>query len=133
MNGKFLPSGEVERDTLDWGQMGWLSRPSTTGAGKLAVIDVTLNPGKGHNFHKHPDQEEVIYLIDGKIEQWIEEEKRELVPGDSVFIAADVVHASFNIGSGPVKLIAILGPCSGPEGYALVDVADQEPWSSLRS
>jgi hypothetical protein len=28
--------------------------------------------------------------------------------------------------------LAILGPCVGPEGYELVDMADEEPWKSLR-
>ena len=42
MNGKFLPGVEVERDELEWGSMGWLSRPATTGAGDLVVIEVVL-------------------------------------------------------------------------------------------
>ena len=95
---------------------------------------MTLETGQGHagGFHKHPEQEEVIYVISGSIEQWIEQEKRQLCSGDSVFIGADVVHASFNDSGGPAKLLAILGPCIGEEGYALVDVFEEEPWRSLR-
>jgi len=132
MNGKFTPSDEVEREELDWGMLGWLSRPPTTGAKDLTVIEVNLTPGFGHNFHKHPDQEEVIYVIEGEIEQWVEQNKRMLKPGDSVFIKTDVVHASFNVGDEPAKLLAILGPCVGKDGYELVDVADQVPWNALR-
>jgi len=132
MNGKFVPSNEVEREQLDWGTLGWLSRPPTTEAKELTVIEVSLTPGFGHNFHKHPDQEEVIYVIEGEIEQWVEQNKRILKPGDSVFIKADVVHASFNVGNNPAKLLAILGPCVGEGGYEMVEVADQAPWNSLR-
>ncbi len=71
-------------------------------------------------------------MIDGEIEQWIGQQKRRLGPGDSAFIGADVVHASFNAGDSNAKLLAILGPCVGSGGYELVDVADQEPWVSLR-
>ena len=132
MNGTFVPSSEAEREQLDWGVLGWLNRPAATGAKQLVVIEVELMPGFGHNFHKHPDQEEVIYVIDGQIEQWLDKNSEVLTSGDSVFIGADVVHASFNISDKPAKLLAILGPCVGDGGYELVEVFDQEPWKSLR-
>jgi quercetin dioxygenase-like cupin family protein len=132
MTGKFVPASEAEREQLDWGVLGWLSRPSSTKAKDLTVIEVNLKPGFGHNFHKHPEQEEVIYVIEGEVEQWLEQEKRLLKPGDSVFIGADVVHASFNISSQPAKLLAILGPCVGEGGYVSVEVGDQAPWNTLR-
>lgn len=133
MMGKFTHSAEVEREELDWGVLGWLSRPPATGAKDLTVIEVNLMPGFGHNFHKHPDQEEVIYVIDGEIEQWLDNESRTLQPGDSIFINKNVVHASFNVSKAPAILLAILGPCVGENGYELVDVADEEPWKSLRN
>jgi quercetin dioxygenase-like cupin family protein len=112
--------------------LAWFSSPTASNAKDLVVLEVNLSSGGGHNFHKHPNQEEVIYVIEGEIEQWIEREKRLLKAGDSAFIGADVVHASFNVSNRQAKLLAILGPCVGPEGYELVDVAGQEPWASLR-
>ena len=132
MSGKFITTEKMERDTLDWGVMGWVSRPSTTNTKDLVVIEVTLEPGGGHNFHKHPEQEEVIYVLEGKVEQWLKDEKQILGQGDSVFIPADAVHASFNAFDQNAKLLAILGPSVGEEGYQLVEVYDQEPWSNLR-
>ncbi|MBI1924765.1 cupin domain-containing protein [Candidatus Poribacteria bacterium] len=132
MSGKFIPAAQAEREKLDWGTLAWLSRPTTTEAEQLVVIEVNLSPGYGHNFHKHPEQEEVIYVIEGSIEQWLRQEKRMLQPGDSVFIPADTVHASFNVSSRPAKVLAILGPCVGPEGYQLVDVSGDAPWNALR-
>jgi hypothetical protein len=44
-----------------------------------------------------------------------------------------MVHASFNIGDSDARIIAILGPCVGGEGYELVDVAAEEPWKGLRA
>lgn len=132
MIGTFVPAAEAEREQLEWGVLGWLSRPTATGAKQLVVIEVELMPGFGHNFHKHPDQEEVIYVIEGQIEQWLDKNSRVLESGDSVFIGADVVHASFNVSDKPAKLLAILGPCMGEGGYELVEVFDQDPWKSLR-
>ena len=132
MISKFISSKEVEREELDWGSLAWFSSPAASNAKDLVVIEVTLSPAGGHNFHKHPNQEEVIYVIDGEIEQWVDQEKQTLRPGDSAFISADVVHASFNVSDRNAKLLAILGPCVGSEGYELVDVAKQEPWASIR-
>jgi quercetin dioxygenase-like cupin family protein len=132
MNGRFVLSTDVARETLDWGQLGWISRPAMTEAQTLTVIEVTLEAGHGHNFHKHPDQEEVIYVMSGQIEQWLETDKQILKAGDSIFIKPDVIHASFNTGSETARLLVSLGPCTGPDGYELVDVADQAPWNALR-
>lgn len=132
MGGKFVIAAETEPETLDWGKLAWLSHPPSTGAKQLTVIGVTLAPGKGHDFHKHPDQEEVIYVVAGSVEQWVDREKRVLGPGDCAFIPADMVHASFNVGTSEAKIVAILGPCVGDGGYELVDVAGEAPWSGLR-
>ena len=132
MTGTFMMSSETPVETLDWGKLRWMSHPPSTGAGQLTVIEVNISPGEGHDFHKHPDQEEVIYCISGKVEQWLDREKRIFGPGDSVFIGVDVVHASFNVGEEDAQLLAILGPCVGDEGYELVDVTDQSPWNALR-
>jgi len=132
MAGKFVIASQTRLEVNDWGRLGWLSNPPNTGARQLTVIDVNLDPGKGHNFHKHPDQEEVILVVAGKVEQWVDREKRILGPGDSAFIPADVVHASFNVGTSAAKIVAILGPCVGPIGYELVDVANDAPWKTLR-
>ena len=130
---KFIIRTETPREQLDWGTLGWLSHPPTTNNKNLTVIDVELFPGKGHDFHKHPDQEEVIVCVKGTMEQWVGEEMQMLKPGDAVFIPADEVHASFNIGDDNAYALAILGPCVGEIGYEVVEVAVQAPWNSLRS
>ena len=132
MAGKFITVGESQRETLDWGTLRWLSNPPSTGAKDLTVINVTLGPGKGHDFHRHPDQEEVIYVVAGSVEQWVDREKRVLGPGDSAFLPAGMVHASFNVGSSDASIVAILGPCVGATGYEVVDVSGEEPWKELR-
>jgi len=130
---KFIMKSDVPRETLDWGVLGWVSNPPNTHNKHLTVLDVELLPGLGHDFHKHPDQEEVIFVIKGKVEQWIGQEMRILGPGDSIYIDADVVHASFNVGDEPASVLAILGPCVGDVGYEVTEVANEAPWNSLRS
>ena len=130
--GQFLKTGDVAETALDWGRQRWLSNPETTKAEQLAVVEVVVEPGKGHNFHKHVDQEEVLYVIAGQIEQWIDKEKQTLGPGDAVHLPANVVHATFNNGTEDAKFMAIIGPCVGDEGYQVVELGDEAPWNTMR-
>ena len=129
---RFVTAKEAERETLSWGSLAWISRPELTGAKLLTILEATVTEGNGHNFHKHPDQEELIYVISGRVEQWLESEKRILGPGDSIFIPKNVVHCTFNIFAEDARTLAILSPCVGPQGYESVDMSEQEPWKSSR-
>jgi quercetin dioxygenase-like cupin family protein len=94
-------------------------------------VEGVLFPGKGHNFHRHPQQEEVIFVISGSVEQWVDKRKELLGPGDAAFIARDVVHASFNVGDSEAKILAIFGPSVG-DGFETVDMSSETPWKELR-
>jgi quercetin dioxygenase-like cupin family protein len=76
--------------------------------------------------------EEVIYVLSGRAEQWVDREKRMLGPGDIAHIPKGVVHGTYNAGSDPLEFLAILSPAkiSGP---ALIDVSEDEPWRSVRN
>jgi quercetin dioxygenase-like cupin family protein len=132
MPGKFVLAKDTPKEANDWGKLQWICNPPGTGAQQITVIGVSLAPGKGHDFHKHPDQEEVIYVVAGTVEQWVDREKTMLGPGDSAFIPAGMVHASFNAGSGEASIVAILGPCVGSIGYEVVEMAGEAPWNELR-
>ena len=130
--GRFITQGDIVRDQFEWGEAGWVSRPELTGSRALCVMDVTLAPGAGHPFHRHPDQEEIIWVREGRIEQWLEQDKHELGPGEAVYIEKDIVHGSYTLGDEPAKLTVILTPTAGEGGYEVIDVFEQEPWASLR-
>src|SRR4051794_10801588 len=128
----FVKQGDVEQDEFDWGTIGWRCRPANTGSKQLVVMDVTLEPGEGHDFHRHPGQEEMIIVRAGRVTQYLERVSAQLGVGDSVYIDGDVVHASFNEGDETVHLQVVIGPSLGDEGYGLVDVSGEDPWASLR-
>lgn len=133
MQGRFLFAHDLEKEALEWGERRWFSLPQLTNANSLVVVEVSLQPGFGHNFHLHPNQEEIVFVLDGEIEQWLEQEKTILKTGDSTFIPANVIHASFNTSEKPVRVLAILGPAVGEDGYEVVEVADRSPWNTIRN
>lgn len=129
--GGFKTGDSLARDEHDWGVAAQISGPRDGLAG-IVTIEATFLPGKCHDFHRHPGQEEVIYVIEGTIEQWLGEEKHVLSAGDSVVIPASGVHATFNDSGSAAKILAILSPAVGDDGYGVEDVSADEPWSALR-
>ena len=127
----FVKQDDVRQEQFDWGAIGWRLVPDA-GSKHLVIMDVTLEPGGGHDFHRHPGQEEMIVVSRGEITQYLEREHTQLGPGDSVYIGEGVVHASFNDGSETAHLQVVIGPSLGEGGYGLEDVSGEEPWASLR-
>jgi quercetin dioxygenase-like cupin family protein len=128
----FVLAGDVPTEVFDWGSAGMRCFPRGTGCRTFVVMDVRLDPGYSHAFHRHPDQDEMIVVLSGRITQYLERESAELGPGDSVYIDRGVVHGSYNDFAEPAQLQVVLAPPVGDGGYVAVDVSGEEPWASLR-
>lgn len=128
---RFVTSENMLVEELPWGPHDWLIRPDIVAAEKLLLVRVHMPPGTGHAFHRHPEMEEIIYVLEGQAEQWVDRERRILGPGESAHIPQNVVHGTYNAGSMTLRFLAILSPAkiSGP---ALIDMSLEEPWKSLR-
>ena len=59
----FKAADEIVRDEHDWGTFAAVSSPAD-GAERIMTVEATFLPGKSHAFHRHPNQEEVIYVLD---------------------------------------------------------------------
>ena len=129
---RFVLKGDVPVEEFEWGSAGMRAAPPGTGCESFVVMDVRLDPGFFHAFHKHPDQDEMIVVTRGVATQYLEQESRQLNVGDSIYIDKDVVHATYNDGDEPVELQVILAPPVTDGGYVAIDVSAEEPWATLR-
>ena len=130
MTERFITPANLQTEPSPWGPHEWLCRPGLTDADKLLMVRVLMPVGTAHQFHRHPTMEEIIYVISGTAEQWVDREKRLLGPGDMAHIPMDVVHGTYNAGADTLVFLAILSPAKF-EGPALVDVHEEEPWRTL--
>ena len=94
-------------------------------------VRAQLPPGEAHNFHFHPKMEEILYILSGAAEQWAEREKKIMRAGDSFYVPAGIIHATFNPGPEPLEFLAILSPADSG-GPVTIEVSAEEPWKSLR-
>lgn len=131
IKGQFFTKQNTVKETLERGTHYWFSRPDITESKDLIVTRVDVEPGGGHPFHIHPTMDEVIYILSGKAEQWIEKESKTLGAGEAVFIPKKMVHATFNESDETLSFLAILSPAADLEG-SMVYVNEDEPWKSLK-
>jgi len=110
---KVFPEKKIPFYPVDWGRTKELvSRTPPEGAAKSERVMVKITeylPGYVHEFHSHP-QEEIILVLEGKGFSETKAEKKEIGPGDVVFIPADEVHATHNPGDVPLRAFIIKCP-----------------------
>ncbi|MBK1828050.1 cupin domain-containing protein [Haloferula rosea] len=127
----FITEADAIKEDFEGRTNYWMCRPEITNAKDLQVCRAVLPPGKGHDFHRHPENEEAIYVLEGEIEQWVGEQSQRIKKGECAHIPADVVHASFNRSDQDAVILAILSPGS-QKGPLAVDMFEEEPWASIR-
>lgn len=126
-----MQAGDVRRERDPWATVEWLCREDLVGAEQLLLVRATIKAGRSHPFHRHPNREEIIYVIAGRAEQWVEEEFRVLQPGEMALIPQNAVHGTYNPFEEDVTFLAILAPSNAP-GPDIVDVSKEEPWTTMR-
>jgi mannose-6-phosphate isomerase-like protein (cupin superfamily) len=61
--------------------------------------------GKGGYGHRHKTQEEIYFVVSGRLEFKLGEEVAELGPGTAVRVAPEVVRSVWNEGPGDAELV----------------------------
>lgn len=109
----------------------WHYNPEITKLADTILVKVVMPKNGFHNFHRHPEMNEILYILKGTAEQWVENEKHILKAGDSVYIDLNVVHATFNAGDEELEFLAILAPADGWEA-GTIDEYMNLPYSKYR-
>ena len=109
----------------------WYNSPDMVKDTNVLFVRCQMYAGQAHRFHRHPQMEEILYVLSGTAEQWVEKEKRVMTAGQSLYLPANVVHGTYNIGKDTLDFLAILSPAKSA-GPGTVDVSEEEPWKSLR-
>jgi quercetin dioxygenase-like cupin family protein len=106
---RFIQIEDATREINPWTHNEWLCRPDLVNAEKLLLVRANMAPGHCHPFHYHPHREEIIYVLYGRAEQWVGEEKRILSAGEMAHIPAGTIHGTYNPHHEPLVFLAIHG------------------------
>lgn len=128
---RIVKFSEAEVEQLPGKTHFWQCKPGMVADTNLMFVRAQLPPGEAHRFHFHPKMEEILYILSGTAEQWVEKEKRIMKPGDAIYLPAGLIHGTYNVGSETLDFLAVLSPAKS-EGPVTVEVSEEEPWKSLR-
>ncbi len=97
------------REAFDWGSMTWLLDGESFPGADLSLARMVLEPGRAAPRHRHPDCQEALHLLEGKVELNVGAECRVLEAGDSALVPAWAGHSLRNAGSAPAVLVIAYG------------------------
>jgi quercetin dioxygenase-like cupin family protein len=80
---------------------------TANGASQLCVFEQWCDPGHGAPTHLHA-VEEILHVLDGKAEVWMEEKRETLTDGQLVIVPAGRKHGFNNVGAGVLHIRSTL-------------------------
>jgi quercetin dioxygenase-like cupin family protein len=108
-------------------QIRYLIDGTVTGAG-MGVFELTVPPGaRVPPAHSHSANEEVVYVLDGVLRYTVDEETRDLKPGERMYTPRGSVHAFSNPHPGPARALIMLTPDIGAQYFREVAEAAHAP------
>lgn len=98
----------------------WLATPDTLGVERIGIAIMncpahsTVRP-----LHGHKDTEEVLLILGGQGEAWVDGETASFKKGDAVLLPANSRHMVRNTGDEPLITASIFSPPTTPASYIL--------------
>jgi quercetin dioxygenase-like cupin family protein len=95
--------------------------------GALTAVRGEAAPGEGPPLHVHPDQDELIYTLEGRYRVQLGDSQFDAPPGSFVFIPRGTWHTWQNVGNGPARFFAALYPAAPQFEQFFVRYAELPP------
>jgi len=113
-----------EQPVIKAGQLEirYLMDGTVTGAAS-GMFELTVPPGaRVPPAHSHRDNEEIVYVLEGKLRYSVDDETRDLIPGERMYTPRGSVHAFSNPHGETARALIILTPDIGAQYFR--DVAE---------
>lgn len=82
-----------------WGELRWYTSAEMGNSRTMTTGVARLSPGKSNPRHFHPNCDEILHVISGRIRHTMNEVTLEMEAGDTVSIPQGVYHNATNIGT----------------------------------
>lgn len=100
----------AEFTTKDTSTIRELMAPANSQVRKQSLAEASLPPGASTLAHRHPETEEIYYILSGSGEMAIEHEIQTVQPGDSIGILPGQRHQIRNNGAIPLVFLCCCVP-----------------------
>ncbi len=88
-----------------WGSLCWLAGRRVGNAQGLTLGRVVIKAGMSNPPHRHPNCEEALYLLRGRLRHFVGAEEVVLEAGDTLVVGAGMSHHAVNVGDEDADMI----------------------------
>jgi len=90
----------TNRETLDlpWGKIVWLVSRGLGNSETMTFGRVTINAGDANPRHRHPNCDEILFLLSGRLEHSLGDERFVMEAGDVISIPKGAWHNARALG-----------------------------------
>jgi len=108
-------------------EIRYLMDGTVTGAAS-GMFELTVGPGaRVPPAHSHTNNEEIVYVIEGMLRYSVDDETRDLKPGERMYTPRGSVHAFSNPHDKPARALIVLTPDIGAQYFHDVAAAIASP------
>jgi quercetin dioxygenase-like cupin family protein len=112
-----MPPREQPVITIGQLQIRYLVDGVESGAG-MGMFELTVPPGaRVPPAHSHSNNEEIVYVLEGRLRYSVDAETRDLSPGERMYTPRGSVHAFSNPHAEPAKALVMLTPDIGAQYF----------------
>ncbi|HEX3815089.1 MAG TPA: cupin domain-containing protein [Mycobacteriales bacterium] len=88
-----------------WGRLVWMVSGKLGNSEKLTVGKCFIRPGRANPPHYHPNCDEVLHVVRGRIEHRVDDEYVEMSAGDTISIPSGRIHNARNLGDEETEFV----------------------------
>jgi len=103
--GGHVSATEVIVDMFEWGRLEWMVSGAMGNSDTLTVGKCYIEPAMGNPLHYHPNCDEVLHVLAGRIRKHVGDAYVDMGPGDTISIPAGAMHRAENIGDRECELL----------------------------
>jgi len=102
---RILRRADTRKAQADWGSLEWVAGEELGNAEGITVGRVIIRKGQHNPRHSHPNCEEALLLLRGRLDHTYGDERVVLEPGDTIVIAPGVAHNAVSVGEEDAEMI----------------------------
>lgn len=119
---KVIHETDIEEKKIPGRFIRWIADDKTMQPQYLSSCVIRVLPGETvRPAHSHPEGEELIYIMSGTGQAWVNGEIQPMRTGTTVLFEQGQVHMIKNVGDEEMKVVCFFAPPTGLDNYRLYE------------